>query len=260
MKISGTHTLFIFNYSLLIIMTAILIDDEQTNNDNLAAMLQMVDSTISIVATANNIDDAYIAITTHQPNIIFLDVEMPFGNGFMLLNKFSTINFAVIFVTAYNQYAAQAFRYAAIDYLLKPVFANDLAEALTKATTNLGQQQQQIKLLLQNDKAPYQKLALLTNVGIRSVCQTEIAYIMADKNNAIIYLKTKEAVRSTKNLKHYEGLVDIKTFCRIHDSVVANTDYIKKIDTENLQVTLINDTILQLARRRKADLLAYFKK
>ena len=172
----------------------IIIDDEPGNIATLTKMVSEYCTDVELLGTANNIHQAEKLIRQYQPDLIFLDIEMPHGNGFDLLNNLAPINFEVVFVTAFNAYAIQAFKYSAVDYILKPVSINDLKNAVIKVKSRLEKQQlnQRIDSLLSNlktESSGRKKLGIPTLDGIVFEQIDDIMYLESDKNYTIIYFK-----------------------------------------------------------------------
>lgn len=211
----------------------ILVDDEKGNIITLTEMLHSYCPSVEIVAIAMNINEAEIAIKTHQPQLIFLDIEMPFGNGFDLLNRLQPINFEVVFITAFNNYAIRAFKYAAIDYLLKPVNIEELTNAVEKVKiliekSNLNSRIDLLLSNINNKDTIGKKLGIPTADSITFIEVDDIIYLESDRNYTKFCLIQKRKELASKSLGEYEGLLPKTTFCRIHKSYIINIAYIKK--------------------------------
>lgn len=170
-----------------------------------------------------------MAIKKEKPDLIFLDIEMPWMNGFEMLDVLDEIHFSVIFTTAHDQFAAKAFRISAVDYLLKPIDANDLKEAVKKAQQKVEQQgQANIENLLRNIKQPssQQKIALPYRDGYEFVEVTHIIYCQAEGAYTKVFLDNKKYIVVSKTLGDIEELLPADLFQRIHHSTVVNLDYV----------------------------------
>ena len=171
-----------------------------------------------------------MAIKKEKPDLVFLDIEMPWMNGFEMLEMLEDISFSVIFTTAHDQFAAKAFRISAVDYLLKPIDANDLKEAVKKAQEKIEQQQghANIENLLRNIKQPssQQKLALPYRDGYEFVEVTHIIYCQAEGAYTKVFLDNKKYIVVSKTLGDIEELLPTEIFQRIHHSTVVNLDYV----------------------------------
>lgn len=213
-------------------MKAILIDDEISNLENLRTLLEKHCPQVSIMATAQNINDAVDIIEKHSPDLVFLDIQMGEQTGFDVLKLLPTRNFEVIFVTAYDQYGIQAVKFAALDYLLKPIDIEELINAVNKAEHKLTAQIQNLQLdfLLQQLKKPetnVSKIALQMQSEIRYVALSEIIRCEADNTYTRFFLSSNEKILVSKSLKEYAGLLRPSGFLRTHQSHLVNPKYVK---------------------------------
>ncbi|MEJ7626611.1 MAG: LytTR family DNA-binding domain-containing protein [Ferruginibacter sp.] len=233
--------------------TCIIIDDEQNCVDTLTAMLgAKFSERISIVASTTDSRKATALIANHQPQIVFMDVEMPHITGIQLMHSFVQRNFAVIFTTAYDKYALQALKTEAVDYLLKPIALDELGEAIEKATLRL---QSMNKAPVKNSLNP-QKLLLPTNNGILAANVHEIIRIESSSNYCTFYISEKPKIVVAKTLKEYEELLTPCNFFRIHQSHLINLDYVEYFHPGLEEyVILKNGEHVEVSRRRKAEFL-----
>lgn len=213
-------------------MKAILIDDEISNLENLRTLLEKHCPQVSIMATAQNINDAVDIIEKHSPDLVFLDIQMGEQTGFDVLKLLPTRNFEVIFVTAYDQYGIQAVKFAALDYLLKPIDIEELINAVNKAEHKLTAQIQNLQLdfLLQQLKKPetnVSKIALQMQSEIRYVALSEIIRCEADNTYTRFFLSSNEKILVSKSLKEYADLLRPSGFLRTHQSHLVNPKYVK---------------------------------
>lgn len=213
-------------------MRAVLIDDEISNLENLGALLEKHCPKVTITATAQNVSDAVNAIKKHLPQLVFLDIQMGEQTGFDVLKLLSTRNFEVIFVTAYDQYGIQAVKFAALDYLLKPIDIEELINAVNKAEYKLTTQIQnsQLDFLLQQLKKPETnatKIALQMQNEIRYVPISEIIRCEADNTYTHFFLSSDEKILVSKSLKEYADLLRSNGFLRTHRSHLVNPKYVK---------------------------------
>lgn len=239
-------------------MKAILIDDELHNLSNLQALLERYCPTVEVCALAQNADQARTAIYTHQPDLLFLDIQMPGEDGFSLLKRLTNPDVEVIFVTAYDQYAIQAMRFAAVDYLLKPVDISELQAAVARATKQrqLKNQQQQVDFLLQwmeaqaRQEAP--KLALSTLEETRFVAISAIIRCVSSNNYTTFYLNDGTTLLVSKPIYEYDDLLRSYGFIRCHQSHLVNKAYIKSWKkTEGDLLLLRNGDEVPIARSKK---------
>ena len=212
-------------------MKAILIDDEISNLENLRTLLTKHCPQVNIVATAQNVIDAVNAIEQHLPDLIFLDIQMGEQTGFDVLNLLPKRNFEVIFVTAYDHYGIQAVKFAALDYLLKPVDIEELKTAVSKVDQKLAVQSQnsQLDFLLQQLKRPdtaTSKIALPMQSEIRYIALSEIIRCEADSTYTFFFL-ANEKILVSKSLKEYADLLRPNGFIRTHQSHLVNPAFVK---------------------------------
>jgi len=246
-------------------ITAIIVDDEQKNVAMLVSLLHQYCPQVTLVSTANNVASARDSIERLHPQLVFLDIEMPYGSGFDLLQSLPGLDAEVIFITAFDQYALNAFRYAALDYLLKPVNIEELEDAVIRAEKRIKEKNttRNYDLLLRNleeREGIKQTIAFTDNGRQHLVPLADIKYIIADGSYTHIHTVNKEIV-STKNLKDFETLFPAKVFCRIHNGHIVNKMHILKIDKgRGGYVTMKDGKELEIAVRRKEEFLKIFKK
>jgi two-component system LytT family response regulator len=242
--------------------TAILIDDELHCTETLQEKLKLYCPLIEVINIYNDPLLALEALQKSQPDIVFLDVEMPHLNGFGLLEKLGAINFEIVFTTAYDQFALQAFKMSAFDYLLKPIEKEDLIKCVeklkerkTKPITN-----DQMQILMQHmhhaaqaDKA---KIAIPSLDGLEFFYVKEIIYLEAQSNYCRIHIQTGKPILVTKTLKDFEAILIPYQFFRIHHSYLINLAYVKKyIRGEGGTVMMENGQELDVSRRKKEDFI-----
>ncbi|MFZ9388025.1 MAG: LytR/AlgR family response regulator transcription factor [Chitinophagaceae bacterium] len=205
---------------------AIIIDDEQNCIDSLAFDLQKYCHDVQVLQCCTNPKQGLLAIKKYKPDLVFLDVQMPWMTGFEMLELLDKINFAIIFTTAYDQFAAKAFRISAIDYLLKPVDFNDLKEAVKKAAEKIQQKSgvENIANLLQNIKQPEnnQRIAFPGREGFEFVEAGKIVYAQAEGSYTHVFLSDKRKLVISKTLSDIEEMLSQNLFHRIHHSTVVN--------------------------------------
>ena len=211
-------------------MKAILIDDEISNLENLQTLLEKHCPQVTILSTAQNVSDAIEAITKHSPHLVFLDIQMGEQTGFDVLKQLPKRDFEVIFVTAFDQYGIQAVKFAALDYLLKPIDIEELVNAVSIAEHKLATQIQtsQLDFLLQQLKKPETtKIALQMQSEIRYITLSEIIRCEADDSYTLFFLANSEKIMVSKSLKEYADLMRPSGFLRTHQSHLVNPKYVK---------------------------------
>ena len=236
---------------------AIIIDDEKHCIDRLEHLISITNN-IELISSCSSVETALIEIKKQQPDVIFLDIEIHDKTGFDLLKQYTSINFHVIFVTAFEHYAIKAFKFSAFDYLLKPVDTDDFHQAIERLQTKSSHHlNQKLEVLLNNlnPKNPLKKLSLPTMEGLEIVDVSTILYCHSDKGYTTIHTKTETHLVS-KNLKHFEELLEDNRFYRIHNSDLVNLEYVKKYTKgKGGYVTLTNGVHLDVSIRRKETLL-----
>ncbi|MRS04825.1 response regulator transcription factor [bacterium] len=210
---------------------AVIIDDEKLSRDVIFNYLNEYCPDVEVVAQASSVKTALSAIQKTTPDLVFLDIEMPDGTGFDLLNKVDKIDFKIIFVTAYSEYAIKAFRFSAIDYLLKPVKIDELIDAVARVRSagTTGISAEIISSLLNNlrSSSPRQSTLIIPNIrGFEVLRVSEIIMCQADGYCTNFHLSGNRKVVSSKNLKHFDGLLEDQNFLRVHHSYLVNLDHV----------------------------------
>ena len=237
-------------------LNAIIIDDEINARENLRFLLNEFCKNVTIVSESKNVDEAVIQIKEHQPQLIFLDIEMPQKNGFQLLEAFDTINFQIIFVTAYDQYAIKAFEFAALDYLLKPIDIERLKKAVKKASTIAIKNLTFDKLeLLKSNRKKVKKIAIPYKSDYVILDLTNILCIEADRMYSIIHTKDDKKYMASKKLSYYEDLLCKETdFIRTHRSWIVNTNEIEFYSKKDKNIQLKNNFKVSVSKSYKETL------
>lgn len=241
-------------------ITAIIIDDEAKGRLALREKLSAYCPMVQVLAEAGNGQEALLLIQHHKPQLIFLDIEMPRMNGFEMLNALAEKNFHVIFTTAYDQYAIKAIKYAAFDYLLKPVDIEELKTAVEKIELKeTNQTKKQAELLQQNIEHPKKqlnKLAIPTLEGLLFFDINDIIHLEANSNYTFIHFLGKPKITASKTLKEFEEILPENIFFRTHHSHLINLNYIKRyIKGDGGQIELQNGNYVDVSRRKKEEFL-----
>ena len=240
----------------------IIVDDEFNAREFLEKLLQRYfPDKFLVLALCESVDEAIHAIEKFNPELVFLDVQMPNKNGFQLFKELNKINFEVIFTTAHSEFAIDAIKCSALDYLLKPINYIDLLETVKKYESKLhkASQQEKLMLLIENldtGNSAYNKIALPTETGFELVKTNAILYCEADSNYCkIVCLDGKKIVLS-KTLKFIEELLPTSVFQRIHKSYLVNLNYVTRFNkTNELIVELSNGQTLPVSIRKKEDFI-----
>jgi two-component system LytT family response regulator len=242
---------------------AMIVDDEERAISVLRALIEKYTPEITVLESVNNASDAYYKIKEFQPDLLFLDIQMPFMNGFDLLNKIEQINFDIIFTTAFNQYAIKAIRFSALDYLLKPI---DIAELRGAVNRHLQRRQAQPQTAMQyqnllnnlaaksNDQF---RLAISGSQGMQFFAIDEIIRLEGDRNYTQFYLTKDRKYLSSKTLKEYEDILTEKGFVRVHKSHLVNAAFVSTVSNDG-RMLLKDGTDVEISRRRFTEIRRMF--
>ena len=238
---------------------AVIIDDELLAIENLRLLVDEFCPNVEIVGDASSVARGKEVIESCKPDLVFLDVEMPFGTGFDLLSSLKEIDFQVIFITAYNQYAIKAIKCSAIDYIMKPVDIDELKDAVDRAE-KITNQSEQLKSLLDGVEYDEQKtLALAESGGYRIIELEAIIYCRADSNYTVFKLKDGSSITSAKTLKEYATMLP-DYFFRVHHSYLANmNNVVKFVKSDGGSLEMTNGEIVPTSRRKKPEVEGYLK-
>lgn len=249
-------------------MNIIIIDDETNSTDLLKIMLGKHCPEAQIVGVYNNALEGKTAIEKHfeegKPNLLFLDIEMPYMNGFELLDGLEKINFEIVFITAYNHYAIKAFKYNAIDYLLKPYSASDLKDAFGRAKERSIQSGSfyQLKTILLNSidikekPGTLKKIAIPTSEGVEFVKLDQIIRCEASQNYCKVIISHQRAILVSKNIGEIEDSLPEDLFLRVHKSHIVNVNYVLKyIKSEGGSLLMEDGEEVTISRLKKDEIL-----
>lgn len=240
-------------------MKVVIIEDEALSQDTLKVILENYCEDVTLMGMAADVPEGVKLINRTQPDLVFLDVEMPGYTGFQLLDFFSTVNFDIVFTTAYEDYALRAFQVSAIDYLLKPLQIPQVIKAIEKARKNKSNKspRENVEVFKINQKeAHFKKIALTVADSLVFVEPDDIVLLVADGSYTTIYLRSAPfKVVVSRNLTHFEQLLTHKQFFRAHRSNLVNVNHIKEfIRSENL-LHLNNGEKVSIARDKKDELM-----
>lgn len=239
---------------------AVIVDDEPYCCESLATLLQRYCPEVKVAEICYNGATALKSIHELEPQLVFLDVEMPKMSGFELLEKLNEINFQLIFTTSYDQYAIKAIRFSALDYLLKPVDREELQRAVQKALSLLKNPlPEQIEILLQklnHPSVPVAKIAIPTLEGLHMIFVESIISCTADSNYTTLHLKNHQKIVASRTLKEIEEILEDFSFARVHHSFLINLNEVEKyIRGEGGYVLMSDGTTIDVSRSRKEFLL-----
>lgn len=244
---------------------SIVVDDEQESRETLLHFLSKYCPDVEIVGQADSVNEAVEIIRGTSPELVFLDVNMPIENGFKLFEKISDINFYTVFVTAYDQYAVQAFKHHAVDYLLKPIVIHELMITVNRVAKLLEDKNriQQLSALLQYIKTPVEqtKIALPTLEGLVYVHTMDIVRLQADDNYTSLYFKGGKKMLVSHTLAYFEEALKEQGFVRIHHQHLINLQHVEKyIRGRGGYIIMSDGTSLQVSQRKKDEFLRIIKK
>lgn len=248
-------------------ITALLIDDEQDSRTVLRRLVSKYFPEIEFVGEAASADEGYQMILQEKPKLVFLDIQMPLGSGFNLLAKFTVIPFEIIFVTSYDQYAINAIRFNALDYLLKPVDTKELQNAVDKAIATIvnkaDSNTQIINLLhtLSSNEISERRIAIHSGEKVKMHAVKDILYIEADGRYSVLTMNSDETYMTPRTLKEFEDYLDADpNFIRISKSVIIRINAIKEYSKGYpCFVEILNGKLFEIPRRKKQEILEKFR-
>jgi len=236
---------------------AIIIDDEKSSHETLELLIkEKFPDQITICAVCNSAQEGRMAVQQHNPNLVFLDIDMPGESGFDFIDSFKNINFETIFITAYNEYAIKAFRYHAVDYLLKPINAQDFIASIHWLEQRLAEKQSnkisdlsdQIKKYLQN-----QQLGISTAEGIVFLDVTSILRCEGSSNYTYVYAESGKKFLVARTLKDFEDILSNHNFLRVHKSHIINIQKIVRYHRSEATIELHDGSKIPLSRTSKEE-------
>jgi two-component system LytT family response regulator len=246
-------------------ISTIIIDDEKECIDDLLYLIKKNNLNVNVVATANSGEEGLVAILKHKPQLLLLDVVMPGMSGFEMLELLPKIDFHLIITTSVDKYAIQAIRSSALDFLLKPVKAAELSDAIKRSAEKLEvTSKEQINLLQENlkeRKTPIKKIALTVSDGVELVALEEILYFQSDGNYTTVFMKNDKSILVSKPIGRFEEATDSTMFFRVHNSYLVNLSHIDKfVRSDGGYVVLNNGKTISVARNRKDEFLEMLSK
>lgn len=243
---------------------AVIVEDEKNSQELLKELITEYCDGVEVVAIAGNVADGLAALKEHSPQLLFLDIELPDGDGFQVLEKVEKLDFDVIFTTAYDQYAMKAFKFAATDYLLKPVDIDELQAATDRVVAKQNSseetdQSEKIEALIKNIRniqQPFKRIVLPTSNGFTVVNPEDILRCESDRNYTFIFLMDKRKILVSRTIKEYDEMLRDYNFFRIHQSHLINLKYLKNYTRgRGGYVELTDGTTLDVSARRKSEFL-----
>lgn len=244
----------------------IIVDDEPRARESLRLILNKFFPDFDIVGEASGVEEAFNVITKEKPKVVFLDIKMPDGSGFDLLKKFQQIDFRVIFVTAFEEYALDAIKFSAFDYILKPVNTNEIRETIAKLNIDLNQNDDivlKMKAFFENmeGKQNQKKIVLKTAESIHLVALSSIVRCESDCNYTRVYFDNQPKILISKSLKYFEDLLTNYGFIRVHQSHLVNLNFVSRIDKVDGGVLVFYDgTQVPVSVRKREQLFKLIEK
>ena len=235
---------------------SIIVEDEAQNRENLVRLIAAYCPQVEVMAQCVSVAEARAAIIERHPDLVFLDIEMPGGNGFALLESLPDVYFEVIFVTAYDKYGIQAIKFSALDYILKPIDPDELRNAVEKASQKIARKEENLRMqnLLQNvQREPSNRvIALSLAESIEFVPVQSIVRCESDSNYTTFYLKSGERLIVSRTLKEFDELLSPHGFLRVHQSHLININEIKSFVKSNGGYIRMKDgATVSISRQRR---------
>ncbi|MEL0455692.1 LytTR family DNA-binding domain-containing protein [Flavobacteriaceae bacterium SZ-1-7] len=242
-------------------LTSIIVEDEETSRDILKNYLKKYCPNVTVLGEAANVEEALVLIRNNDLDLVFLDVEMPYGNAFDLLDKVGDVDFETIFVTAYNHYAIDALNAHASYYLMKPISIDELIKAVDYVTEiKIKENVLQGQVLVPKTNAVNGKITIPQLDGFEVLNTADILYCKADDNYTEIYLNNNKKKLVSKTLKYFEEALSDVSFARVHKSYLVNVnEVVKYVKGKGGSVVLSNGKEIMVSASKKSDLLSYFK-
>lgn len=239
---------------------AIIVDDEKDGAEVLQFLIQQNCSNVQIISLEHSVENAIKSIKLYKPDLVFLDIEMPTGTGFDVIQNTSEVGHETIFITAYEHYAIKAFKTNAIDYLLKPVDVDELVNAVKNAEKRIsasnGMNNQAIESLIMSAIQKSKKISIPSQDGILWVDLDDIIRIEADSNYSHVFVKNKKKLTVAKTLKSFENQLPSSTFFRTHSAHLINVNEIEKyIKGDGGTLVLKDGSNIPVSRANKTDLM-----
>jgi two-component system LytT family response regulator len=239
-------------------MKAIIVEDKEYIRKALLNLLALIDMDVQVIGECESVQEAVVVANACKPELIFLDINLTDGNAFDFLEQTSQLVFKVIFITAYEEYALQALKIGAVDYLLKPVDIEELKIALQKVRdTSVDDQQKQISLAKSAWEGQTDKLILSLHDSFQVIYLNELMYCESDKGYTTFYLSNNKNYMVSKTLKYFDEQLSAAAFIRPHQSFMVNLKFIDKYDKSGI-IHLKNGKEIPVSSRKKETFLAKF--
>jgi two-component system, LytTR family, response regulator len=238
-------------------ISTVIIEDERNNLEALTTLIKEYAEDIDVTGVAGHMKDAIALIEAKEPDLVFMDIRLADGTCFDVLQRLTYRDFVLIIVTAYNNYALEAIKFSAIDYLLKPVGIPEFEEAVKRARKNISMKLRQstIDMLLSNlsqQNVQDKMISITTLKGFEFVTLKDIVWCKANSSYTTFYITGGAKIISSRNIGFYEDILKNHHFCRIHNGVIVNMRFVKTyLRTKSGSVTMADGTVLEVSHRRK---------
>jgi two-component system LytT family response regulator len=244
----------------------IIVDDESRSRETILELVKLYCDEVKIVGQAEDVKSGLLAIRKHKPDLVLLDIKMPDGTGFDLVRQIDQINFKIIFITAYEEYAIKAFKFSALDYLLKPIDPEELTIAIEKVSKSLSNESISSKI---NEFMTYmdhfrkdgegKKIILKTSENIYVVEADEIISVESDQNYSRFHLVEGETIFVSRTMKDYVPMLEGHAFYRVHQSYIINLNHVKRYQREENICVMSDGSKIPVSYRKKDELFTLFK-
>ncbi len=243
-------------------LSIVVIDDEPKARETIINILGLGTANVSVIGEAGDVESGFEIINRLKPDVVLLDINLPDGTGFDLLKKFDKILFKIIFITAHEEYAVRAFKFSALDYILKPVTAGNLFQAIERANTTKQKEDTEVKLsTFLSNLNKIKKIVLKTAESIHIINIKEIVRCEADVNYTTFYLVNGEKLFVSRPLKGYSEMLNSMGFYRTHQSHLVNLDHISRYDKmDGGHLVMIDESIVPVSSRKKEELFKLFER
>lgn len=232
----------------------IVVEDEKRSLDVISGLIRQFTTDIELVGTAGYVDNGVRLISDKMPQLVFMDIQLADGTGFDVLKKVGDRNFELIFVTAHDQYALEALRASAVDYLLKPIGIPEFEEAISKAKARIYEKKRR-----ESPGLPDRKIGIATQDGYEFIDHRDIIWCTSEGSYTHFYLAGTTKLVSSRNLGYYERQLGAENFYRIHNSTIINLRFIKSyLKGKHSYIVLTDGTRLEISQRRKTEFLELF--
>ena len=239
-------------------LNVIIVDDEFSARNVLKNLLLRNCPNINIIDTCEDVLDAVKSIKKYQPDIVFLDIQMPNYNGYELINFIDDVNFEIIFVTAYDQYALKAFELNATDYLLKPINRLKLKEAVQKVVINKEKDKKHehyLELIDTLKDKEFRQFIVSTTEGKKVIKFNKLVSIKGEGSYSVLHFDDGDSLITSKNLKYYQEILSVDDrFYRCHKSWIINLNLIKSLNTTLLQIEMENNQSIKLSKSKRTEI------